>query len=555
MAPQEQIQTKVTTSPSSVEVLIHDHRAQGVSAFEELDGTQQEQLARDAWGIGLRAVGMAYARAQEARLQDVGQTLVSDLDEQLRAHMEAQEKAMATALARYFDPQSGQLTERMKHFLADDGKLAALLKQHLGADNSVLAEALAKQVGENSPLFKKLSPTESDGLVQLMGTKIQEVLEQEHQAFTRALDPYTEDSAVARFLKKFREDLKKADDDQHEQLATALKALDANDPDSLMSKLRNEHQQAREALLEAINPAAEKSPLAILKRTLTEMLDKHIKTQQEAAEEARQQREAFEKDIREAVSRIETRRSEQSRSSRGGTVFEDAVIELVQSQIGGHGYIVDNTSNTVGLRPNCKMGDGTIRFPEDHGFAGASVVIEAKRDKSYGVAKALDELDQARTNRSASAGIFVMARSHAPAGFPPFARYGSNVLVIWDDEDPSTDTYLHGALMVGLALVTRRKSNADAGDLQALEKIEQRVQAEVARLEKIRSAAERIRSQVDTIEDEVRKGHKKLSILIRDAKKTLVALNVELSEEAEEREAPIEVPVDRESGVELASGA
>ena len=555
MEHHEQIQTTVTTSSSNVEVFINDGRAQSVGSFEELTCAQRKQLARDAWSIGLRAVSTAYAHAQEARLQDVGQTLLTDLDEQLRAHVEQQEKSIGVALGRYFDPESGQLTARLKHFLADDGTLANVLQRHLGADNSVLAESLAKQVGENSPLFKKLSPTESDGIVQLLGRKIQEVLEQEHQAFTRALDPLTEDSAVSRFLKKLRDELKKADDDQHEQLATALKALDANDPTSLMSQLRTENQKAREALLEAINPAAENSPLAMLKRTLTEMLDKHLKGQQETLDESREQQSRFEQEIRDAVSRIETRRTEQSRSSHGGTVFEDAVIELVQRQIGGHGYVVENTSNIVGLRPNRKTGDGTIRFPEEHAFAGASVVIEAKRDKSYGVGKALEELDLARANRSATAGIFVMARSHAPAGFPAFARYGSNVLVVWDDEDPSTDTYLHGALMVGLALVTRRKTNADAGDLQALEKIEQRVQKEVERLEIIRDAANKIRAQVETIEKQVGIGHKKLTKLVEDAKKTLVALNVELSEEAEERQSPIEVPVDRESGIELSTGS
>ncbi|MFM2420971.1 MAG: hypothetical protein RL385_5694, partial [Pseudomonadota bacterium] len=54
----------------------------------------------------------------------------------------------------------------------------------------------------------------------------------------------------------------------------------------------------------------------------------------------------------------------------------------------------------------------------------------AKREAGYSGPKALDELDAARKNRHAAAGVFVMARSHASELFPHFARYGSNVLVV-----------------------------------------------------------------------------------------------------------------------------
>ena len=61
------------------------------------------------------------------------------------------------------------------------------------------------------------------------------------------------------------------------------------------------------------------------------------------------------------------------------------------------------------------------------------------------------ELETARKNRDAGAGIFVLARSHAGAGFPTFARYGHDIMVLWDDENPGTDAYLQAALMVAVA--------------------------------------------------------------------------------------------------------
>lgn len=68
---------------------------------------------------------------------------------------------------------------------------------------------------------------------------------------------------------------------------------------------------------------------------------------------------------------------------------------------------------------------------------GAGVVFEAKRDASYTAQKALEELDIARANRNAEAGVFVMARSHAPEGFPTFARFGNNVLLLMAETSSS----------------------------------------------------------------------------------------------------------------------
>lgn len=183
-----------------------------------------------------------------------------------------------------------------------------------------------------------------------------------------------------------------------------------------------------------------------------------------------------------------------------------------------------------------------MRFTQESAFAGAAVVFEAKRDASYSVQKALDELDGARKNRDAGAGVFVMARTHASDVFPRFARYGNNVLVVWDDQDPSTDAYLHAAVLLGVGLVTRTKTVGDEGDITALRDIEKRIEEEVLRLEKMEKHSENIRKNTDGISDEIRKAQKKLELLLRNARSTLTALNIEVSEESVEAESPIAWP-------------
>ena len=56
--------------------------------------------------------------------------------------------------------------------------------------------------------------------------------------------------------------------------------------------------------------------------------------------------------------------------------------------------------------------------------------------------------------------------------------------------------------------------------------------------------SEAIRKNVDGLSDEIRKGEKALDLLLRKAHSTLRAMNVELIDEAAERESPVLLPND-----------
>ena len=276
-----------------------------------------------------------------------------------------------------------------------------------------------------------------------------------------------------------------------------------------------------------------------MKETLTNLLKEHSRSQAEALKEQQQRQEHFEKEVREVLARLESKRTYDQKSPRGGLEFEDAVVEFVTASVRGGPYMVEATGNTAGIRSRCKKGDLVVRFGEESAFAGAGVVFEAKRDASCTVAKALEELDIARANRNASAGVFVMARSHAPDGFPTFARFGNNVLIIWDETDQTADPYLHAAILLGLGLATRSNTIGDQGDLEALRDVEGRIEDELQRLEKMKKHNEGIQSHSEGIADEIRKAQRKLDLLLRKAKSTLIALNIELEEEEVERSSPI----------------
>lgn len=540
MSPQ-QLQVSVIFTSEEVAADLRDRRPDSVSLFGDLDEVARDQLAFDAWTLGLRALGNAHAAAQESKLKDVGASLLTDIDRQLRAHVQQQQTTIGAVLARFFDPKDGQVCQRLAAFVDDHGVLARLLERYLGPQNSVLVEALAKQVGETSPLFKKLSPTESTGLVKVLEVQLRAVMGESHAELVRALDPLAEDGAVARFLKSLRDELKGADEDRQKQLSAALAALDANDEDSLLSRLVRETHHARQEVLAAVNPDAPSSPMAILKAGLTRLLQEQASTQMDLAKRQEERQSLFEKEVREALARIETKRTQDQKTTRGGLDFEEAVLSFVRVATQGAPCVFDVTGTTAGVG-RCKKGDAVLRFTTESAFAGAGVVFEAKRDGTYTVQKALDELDAARKNRDVAAGVFIMARSHASDAFPRFARYGNNVLVTWDDQDSATDAWLYAAILLGMGLVTRTRPAGDAGDIAALRDVEARIEGELARLERMEKHSDAIRKNVDGIGDEIRKAQKALDLLLRKAQSTLRALNVEISDEPAEAGSPIMLP-------------
>ena len=138
-----------------------------------------------------------------------------------------QERAVAEALRQYFDPSDGRLAERLDAAVGDRGLLASVLDRYVGP-TSVLAETLTRHLGAESAIFKRLSPTDGEGLVKIVETKVAEVLARHQAELNRALDPLAADGAIARFFGELRSELTAAGSGQADQLRVALAALDAN---------------------------------------------------------------------------------------------------------------------------------------------------------------------------------------------------------------------------------------------------------------------------------------------------------------------------------------
>jgi hypothetical protein len=530
---------RVEASDTTLKACLEDSRSDVLARFTGLNPAQQEQLARESWRIGLSAVLTAHASAQEAKLADVGRTLVEDVTAQLEQHLERQQSGMKAVMDRFFDPKDGQVTERLQAFVADKGVLANKLNEFFSGDGSVLAQTLARQVGENSPLLKRLSPTESEGVVQLLERQVKAALAANRDDVTKALDPAAEGTPVARFLSKLQKELKEAGGAQSEQLAKALAALDQNDERSLVSRLVRESRASQESLRKALNPQAPDSPLGIVRKTLEELLEQRLGRHDQRLEALQKAQAEFQLELCTAVARLETRKNERAGNPQGGDDFEGRVLEFLTHASPTGACVVEATGSTAGAIKGCKVGDAVVRFTEESAFFGSAMVVEAKRNRTYQVGDALSELETAMRNRGATTGLFVLAKASASPTFPRFARYGSKLLVVWDADDEVSSGLLHGAIIAGLALAQRKNAVRDGGDINALADIENRLLKEVERLEKMDCEAEKIGKSAGKIRDEVRKATIELRRVVDKGKATLRALQVEVHEEQVEVENPI----------------
>ncbi len=496
-------------------------------------------LALDAWTVGLRALSNAYREARESRLQDIGKSVLEDMDTQLKSTLALQEKQLRDALGQFFDPSSGEVTRRLKDFVDDRGELARFLEKHIGVEDSTLAKTLARQVGENSELFKKLSPTDKEGLIHVLEERLGEVMSSSEQQVARALDPMAEDSPVSRFLKSLQDKLKASQQSQAEQLTEALKAIDANDETSLINRLAKETRDAKTSLLQAINPQDPRSPLGSMKSALESMLEKQGVSAKEFREKQEQRQHELEVLIKEALARFETKKQHDANSAHGGATFEESVVQFVADAASGqqlrgrsHGRCGGDDSSQQGGRRGGPLHRGErVRWVQsgDRGQARPELhrrqVARGARDgaqESRGVSGAFRDVGYACSRRLS--GVRSIREQH-PRHLGPGRR-------------PS-DHRFRAALTAALCLATRKEKVADEGDIRALERVRIDIEKQLDRMSKIRKSNDSIKSHADKIENEVRLSEKGLKKLVENAEKTLRALNVELVNEDEEVRTPI----------------
>jgi hypothetical protein len=452
------------------------------------EGHARNTFAVSALRIGILALRQAQGNVDAEVVRNEGQRLIAELSRELALGVQQIDSKIAGSLKLYFDPQSGHFTERVERLVRKDGDLETVLRQQIGdGESSELARALARRIGESSPLMRRLDPQDAAGIARSIETSVKEVLDSEQNRILGEFSLDNESGALTRVVAQLGLTNDKLQGNIEKQIKAAVKEFSLDDENSALSRLVKKVEDAKDRITDefsvdnqnsAINKLNlvlaetrqsiddnltldnEQSALARLRKQLTDVLD-DIQTKNQR----------FQEDVSGKLASLVTRHQEEMRSTTHGISFEDEFCVFLQREAQRAGDVFTATGSKPGAIPRCKTGDAVIELGTEAAAGGERIVFEAKSSKQVSLADARREIEEGRKNRTASVGVFVFAKDTAPHGLQPFTRIEHDLFVIWDAADPSTDIYLSAAVSVAKALLFRQKATEtqSEGDLKGIE--------------------------------------------------------------------------------------
>jgi hypothetical protein len=434
------------------------------------DGADRNRHAVAALRVGVLAIRAASGQIDGATIREAGGALVAEVREILSTRVTEMNERVASTLTQYLDPQNGALPQRIQALVRQDGELERLLRSHVGADDSLLARSLAAHVGEGSPLFRLLSPTDGEGLRAQLATMIEGALAEQRGHILREFSLDSKDSALSRMLREF--------------------SLDGEG--SAMNRLSKMLASASGQIEKNLSLDDEGSSLSRLKRQLEATVERLARDNVE-----------FQTQMREALARLDTRKKEEARTPRHGVVFEERLGAVLAGEAQRLGDVYEATGDSTGNIKNCKVGDYVIELGAESAAAHARIVWEAKDKQASSVRAAIEEIDEARRNRQAQVGVFVFSSKTAPAGLEPLQRQGNDILVVWDADDAASELVIRAAYSLARSLAVReRRAGCDSqAALAELERAARGVEKQVGYLEEVRKWAETVRGHGEKIVD------------------------------------------------------
>jgi hypothetical protein len=452
-------------------------------------GPDRERFALSALRLGVLALRQARGELDAGVVREAGQQLLRGLETLLKEQGSKLTGDLAGALKQYFDKDSGELPRRLESLLRQDGEFERFLRQHLGPDTSILAQTLNHHL---QPILRLLDPGEAQGfqarIQQLLDRAIQEQRTQVLHEFS--LD--NSDSALSRLLRKVT--------DANSQLTEGVRGLvgelaeefSLDKEDSALSRLVKKVEDAQGLIGKTLTLDDANSPLSRLKRELQSTIDGLTKSNTD-----------FQAKVLETLAKLQAQRETAAKSPLHGLTFEDRLGDLLQSEASRLNDVCETVGTTTGAIPHCKTGDFVIALGPDSAAPNARIVWEAKSNKSFDLAIALQELDQARKNRRAQIGVFVFAKDAAPDPTEPFARYGNDIIIVWDPEDPASDLYVKAAYSVARALVIRESHESAESEaaVAAIEKATLAIEKQLEHLGQIKTWADTVKNNGEKISE------------------------------------------------------
>ena len=459
---------------------------------------KRTEYALAAMKVGLIAFRQAQGQIDAAQVRNAGERVIADMNAALEQHRQGIIRQVGECIREYFDPKGGLFTQRVRGLVGqgdEAGELERIIRRQMEGDGSLLAKTLAAHVGDRSPLMRILDPQSSSGLITLLAQATESTLSEQREQILNELSLDNREGALNRLVTELRKHHGDVGRALEERISSVVGEFSLDRDDSALSRLIGRVENTQRQISNQFSLDDNGSALARMRQELLEVIERGHRSNTE-----------FQLEVTKALAAMTAKKEESERGTRHGLVFEDMVFEFANRRR-SEGDVVTQTGNTTGLIRNSKKGDAVLQLGAESAAPGARIVIEVKQDQSYTLQKALAEIAEARRNRGAGIGLFVFSQRTAPGDLlEPLARYGDDVVVVWDAEDPSTDAYLTAALSVARALSVKG-SDSDAGagpDTEALERVIREVERQAGGLDEITKSAQAIDSHVNKILDRAR---------------------------------------------------
>ena len=342
-----------------------------------------------------------------------------------------------------------------------------------------------------------MTPDESNGLIAAIRNNVDDLVSEQKNRILTEFSLDNRDSALSRLVSELRAHHGRVTDDLKESIHTVVNEFSLDKDDSALSRLVKRVEDAQRKISDEFTLDEEGSALSRMRRDLSDLI-----------ENMRRESLEFQQRVISSLEAMRARREESFASTRHGKDFEDNVYGLIANACQKAGDVPEHVGNRTGEIRHCRVGDCLITLGPDCNAAGARIVCEAKEDASYDLRRSLDEIATARANRKAEVGLFVHSSRTARPGLSPLARYGNDIVVVWNAEDEQTDPYLVAALIICKALAVRQTltDHEVAADFDLLERSIREVERQAGYLDEIKtssstikSGAERILNRVETM--------------------------------------------------------
>lgn len=454
------------------------------------EGRSRDDYARSALRVGVAALQHAQGRLDAETLKHEGQRLMNELEAKLNGYHGLLGSVLNTKLKEYFDPQDGRFSERVERLVKQDGDLERVMRAQISATSETLRKTLEDHLGNGSPFAQLLAPGESNQLLVGIRSAVDELITAQQRKMLAEFSLDNREGALSRLLAELSTTHGQLTGDIKQTMGELIGEFSLDREDSALSRLVKRVEEAQQRISAEFTLDSETSALSRMKRDLTIMIRD---LQKETLE--------FQQSMIIALEAMKARKQETMASTRHGKDFEQAAYIFLEDLSQKAGDIAENTGDRPGMIKGCKVGDAVITLGPDCEAAGARIVCEMKEKNGYVLAQALEDLKTARDNRSAEVGLFIFSKKTAPTGLKPLARYGHDVVTVWDSDDEGTDVFLTASLMVCKALAVRSKTAQDraAADFEAIERAIREIERQAEYLNEIETSSTTIKNGAEKI--------------------------------------------------------